>query len=57
MVVHMVLHMVVLREVVLEAMVFQHMARKENYLRMNKRKKNHGLRLSRNYPQPSFNKD
>jgi len=41
---------------VLQAMVFQHMGRKENYLHMNKRKKTRGLRLSRNYSQPSKKK-
>jgi hypothetical protein len=50
----MVVHMVVLREVVLQAMVFDHMVRKRNYLHVNKRKTNHGLRLNTNYPRPSF---
>jgi hypothetical protein len=34
--------MVVLQKVVLQAMVFQHIGKNENYLHMNKRKKPHG---------------
>jgi hypothetical protein len=35
----MAVHMVVLRVVVLQALVFQHMVRKENYLHILKKKK------------------
>jgi hypothetical protein len=38
----MAVHMVVLREMVLHAMVFQHMARKENYLHISKIEKTRG---------------
>jgi hypothetical protein len=48
---------VLLQEVVLQIMVFEHMGKNENCLHMNKRKKTRGLRLNSNYPRLSFNKD